>query len=99
MSDSKYIVCPECDGEGYHSRLGAFTGSDVDEWYGDDVHAREDFVKDYMTRGGVYDEKCECCNAERVATQQQIDAYRKRLEDEYDPEGAAEAAHFGSLGY
>lgn len=32
---NKYEVCPECDGEGYTSRLGDFTANDVDEWFGD----------------------------------------------------------------
>lgn len=65
---AKYIVCPECEGEGFVSAIGAFTSSDMDEWYGDDISARDEFISAYSMRGGAYDEKCPCCKGERVIT-------------------------------
>lgn len=86
--ESKFVVCPACDGEGFQSRLGAFTSSDMDEWYGDDWDAREEFVSEYTTRGGAYDEPCPTCKGQRVITRDQA---REMFEmAEYEAEAAAE---------
>jgi hypothetical protein len=61
----KYAVCPTCNGEGYTSKLGAFTGDDMDEWFGDSPE-RDEFIDEYTTRGGIYDERCRQCDTRRV---------------------------------
>ena len=78
ITRAKYVVCPACAGEGYVSNLGVFTGADVDEWYGDDWDAREDFVREVRTRGGAYDRPCDCCNGARVATPEQVETWDER---------------------
>lgn len=64
---AEFVVCPDCQGEGFHSKLGAFTASDLDEWFGDSEE-RAQFMEDYTRRGGPYDERCTFCNGERVVT-------------------------------
>ena len=76
----QYEVCPRCDGEGYVSKLGAFTGADLDEWYGDGEE-RYEFIEEYTRRGGIYDDKCPCCDGNRVATKSQIDDWEERESD------------------
>jgi len=88
MAESKFTVCPACDGEGYVSNIGAFTGSDMDEWYGGDSEARDEFVGEYLTRGGVYDKACDACKGERVLTAAQLAELAERAE--YEAECAAE---------
>lgn len=57
---TKWVICTECKGEGHHSKdFGAFTSSDLDEWYGDSSE-RDEFVSDYMS--GRYDHTCTDCN-------------------------------------
>lgn len=77
-----WIVCPECDGDGYVSRLGDFTAADVDDWYGDDYDARDEFARDYMRRGGPYDQHCPLCKGERVVSQDQVESWRYEQEAE-----------------
>ena len=73
MSDiSKFVVCPECEGEGYRSKLGAFGALDMDEWFGDDFDERDDFVAEYTRRGGAYDEPCPLCKGQRVTTPREV---------------------------
>ena len=85
---AKFVVCPDCQGEGFQSRLGAFSASDMDEWYGDDWDARDEFVSEYTTRGGAYDEPCSLCKGQRVVTPQQLREAEERAE--YEAEAAAE---------
>lgn len=82
MPRSKFVVCPDCQGYGYESAIGAFSPADIDEWYGDDATAREDFVAEYTTRGGAYDKPCGTCEGNRVATREQIKAAQERYEEE-----------------
>lgn len=86
---SKYAVCPRCKGEGYVSKLGAFTGADLDEWYGDSDE-RYEFIEEYRKPGGMYDERCGFCEGQRVV---EAAGLRERLEDE------AERAYELSMGY
>ena len=79
----KFVVCPRCDGEGYVSKLGAFTSSDLDEWYGQDADERSGFVAEYTTRGGAYDEQCPVCRGQRVVTKAEVEAMHAQAEDEY----------------
>jgi hypothetical protein len=62
---TEWSVCPDCDGRGtdYASEL-EFTGSDMDDWYGDDWDAREDFVRSYLN--GAYSTPCQTCGGKRV---------------------------------
>lgn len=66
QNESKWAICPRCDGEGFVSKLGAFTASDVDDWFGDDWYERDSFASEYTKRGGAYDEACPVCKGERV---------------------------------
>lgn len=90
-ADGKYQVCPNCDGEGFTSTLGAFTGADVAEWFGDDPEEREDFRAEYTRRGGVYDETCRCCKGQRVVTTERLHEWRD--EQRLDAEQRAESYH------
>ena len=76
----KFIVCVVCDGEGYQSNLGEFNSSDMDEWFSDDWDARDSFVKEYTTRGGIYDKPCELCKGQRVITPEQETEWESELE-------------------
>lgn len=60
---SKFVVCPSCEGEGTLDNLGAFTSSDLDEWYGDSSE-RDEFIADY--RAGFYRVPCDWCDGNRV---------------------------------
>jgi hypothetical protein len=88
----KFIVCVVCNGEGFQSKLGAFTSSDLDEWYGDSSE-RDEFISEYTTRGGIYDEPCELCKGQRVITPEM----EKEWDDlsEYRAECAAEQRMMG----
>jgi len=92
----RFTVCPACEGEGGHDKLGGFTGADMDEWYGDDWGARDEFVSDY--RSGVYDEACGTCKGQRVVATADLAEIEQRLADEAElaAEYAAEARYFGS---
>lgn len=72
---AKYVVCPVCAGEGFTSKLGAFTAADLDEWFEGDVDDREDFRAEYSRRGGAYDERCQACKGQRVMTPDEVAAY------------------------
>jgi hypothetical protein len=56
---NKYVVCPECQGEGTHLIEG-LRGADVT----DDIREDPDFAEDYM--GGKYDTVCTKCKGQRV---------------------------------
>ena len=89
MTEPKYTVCPECRGEGSTSNF-TFTASDMDEWYGDDQAAREDFVRDY--RAHLYDQPCPCCRGQRVVTQDDLARW------EYQQEVEAERRMYARAG-
>lgn len=76
----KFVVCPECEGEGYVGTLGAMTWQEMTEWY--------DEPEDYSAAHEASKEHCRCCNAQRVVTAEQIEEWNERLE--YEAERAAE---------
>lgn len=84
----KYKVCTRCEGSGFVSKLGAFSREWVDENYGPDA---EEFMAEYMKRGGIYDEHCPECKGERVVApltpEQQAEA---EADAEYEAERQAE---------
>jgi RecJ-like exonuclease len=55
---AKWEICQTCHGEGHRDNLGAFTSSDMDEWYGDSDE-RYEFIENY--KAGMYDVSCEEC--------------------------------------
>lgn len=58
---TKWAICQECNGEGSVSSIpGSFTGTDLDEWFGNSDE-REEFLGEYMKRGGMYDKPCPDC--------------------------------------
>jgi len=77
---SKYEVCPDCEGEGFRSVLGAFTASDVDEWFAGDWDERDQFARDMQA--GSYDEPCPLCKGQRVVTAEQVRAAEELWEAE-----------------
>lgn len=87
----EYVVCPDCQGRGYHSKLGAFGSDDLDEWFGNAV--REEFLVDYMREGGPYDEPCTLCNARRVITAEEGQEWIDNADYR------AEIAHEMKMGY
>lgn len=101
MTEPKYVVCPTCDGEGFFSKIGAFTSADMDDWYGDDSYEREEFVREYTTRGGAYDERCDTCKGDRVVLTADLPEIEQRLRDEAEiaAEYAAESRYFGGGGW
>lgn len=60
-----YAVCPTCKGRGYTSKLGAFTGDELDEEFGNGDE-RAEFIEEYTREGGVYDDRCKQCDTRRV---------------------------------
>lgn len=77
---AKYLVCPECEGEGYLGTLGAFTPYELAEYYDD--------ADDYMRAHEMSKEACSFCKGERVVTEAQNAEYDDYLE--YEAERAAE---------
>ena len=59
--NNKFVVCPACEGEGtdFDSAI-EFTSADLDEQYGDDLYARDQFRDDYMD--GAYSTPCKFCH-------------------------------------
>lgn len=82
---AKFEVCPRCNGEGFVSKLGDFTAEWVDENYGPDA---EEFMAEYLKRGGAYDEFCPFCKGERVVTAERL--AEAEAEAEYEAERQAE---------
>lgn len=81
--DTKYIVCPYCDGEGSYVNPGiehdggGFTAS---EWQ-EACYEDPDFADDYF--GGVYNIPCEKCHGKRVVLDVDEDAIDPELLDKY----------------
>lgn len=58
---SKFLVCPECEGEGYVGTLGAFTSDEFDHEF--------DGAWDYYTAlHEMSKEACAFCKGQRVVT-------------------------------
>ena len=73
-SEGKYMVCPDCGGEGKHVLHGmAFTSSDIEEAGGDE------FVEDMLS--GMYDTVCETCGGQRVILKSERQDYYDRLQE------------------
>ena len=70
----KWMVCPDCDGEGKHVLHGmAFTQSDIEEAGGDE------FVEDMLR--GVYDTVCETCKGRTTIRESQLEEYRFAMQE------------------
>lgn len=82
----KFKICPVCFGEGSVCRIKeAFTREEAEEWYGPEV---DEFLEEYLTRGGAYDEVCPACKGHRVLSAQQFTDWED--EREYQAERNAE---------
>lgn len=80
MPAPKFVVCPECEGEGYVGTLGAFTRDELDESF-------EDF-QDYVDTHERTKAACPCCKAQRVVTPERLAKREEELE--YEAEVRAE---------
>jgi hypothetical protein len=94
---SKFVVCPACEGSGDVDNFGAFTSSDLDEWYGDS-YERDEFIADYRA-GRIGRARCEWCKGQRVVPS--VDEFGDsaeqawRSECDYRAEIAAEQRYMG----
>lgn len=96
---AKFVVCPECDGEGTLGPGFVYTQADREEQFdGPDEFA--DHIEDI--RNGVYDSPCGTCKGQRVVVDiEEFDgetttaAQRWQMEREYRAEVAAEQRYFG----
>jgi hypothetical protein len=82
---AKYVVCPECEGEGYIGTLGSFTASELSEWY--------DETDDYLSAHEASKTACAFCEGNRVVTDVRDKEYAEYLE--YQAERAAESRYCG----
>ena len=73
-------LCPTCKGDGYVSKLGAFTSEDLDREYGQGME-RDEFIQEYTRRGGIYDKVCPTCKGEKVLTDEQLEEWHEGEED------------------
>ena len=76
----KFVVCPECEGEGYVGSLGAYTSDEFHE-------AFEDF-EEYSALHEASKVACDCCKGQRVVTQERLE--ERQEEREYEAEVRAE---------
>ena len=81
----KFVVCPECEGEGYLGTLGAFTGEELSQWYDD--------PSDYMYAHEMSKVACSFCEGQRVVTADRNAEYEDYLE--YQAERNAEMRYCG----
>jgi hypothetical protein len=98
MMEPKYTVCPSCDGEGWKSKLGAFTGDQMDEWYGENSVEREEFIEEYTKPGGIYDEPCSTCKGQRVVLTAELADLMEYLREQAE-EAAVYRAESGDWGW
>lgn len=72
---AKYIVCPQCEGEGsmVNRAVSVWTESDRDE----DPEGFEAMLE------GRYDVACDMCGGKRVVTQSEEDDFRERRQDHF----------------
>jgi hypothetical protein len=75
----KYVVCPECEGEGYIGGLGAFTPAEFTEWYGS--------ADEYMEAHEASKQACDFCKGMRVVSESMMEGYEEYLE--YEAEKSA----------
>lgn len=62
--NAKFVVCPACEGEGQIGPGLVFTASDMDEQWGANFDARDDFMR--RLREGYGAEKCDWCKGRAV---------------------------------
>ena len=77
---AKFLVCPECEGEGYVGTLGAFTPGEFWEQFDD--------AQEYLEMHEASKQACAFCNGQRVVTSEKNDEYQDYLE--YEAERNAE---------
>lgn len=83
----KFVVCPECDGEGKFGPGFVWTQDDIDV----DPEGFEDTQR--LLREGYFDTACEFCKGNRVVTPERADEHADFAA--YQAEVAAEARYFG----
>lgn len=92
---TKWEICGECRGEGSVSSIpGAFTSSDLDEWFGNSDE-REEFLGEYTKRGGMYDKPCPDCKGRgsvQVVDEDRLDAMVLKVYHETQAEAWADWA-------
>ncbi len=77
---SNYVVCPECEGEGWFGTLGSYSPDEFEDSF--------ESVEEYDRMHEISKEACSFCNADRVVTAErnaEWDDYR-----EYQAERAME---------
>lgn len=97
MGNSKYVVCPECKGEGKVGPGFVWTQEDMAQ------EDPEEFAETQrMLREGHFDVACEFCKGQRVVEDvEEFEGVRTTAEErwrdfrEYRAEVAAEQRHFG----
>lgn len=84
---SPWIICPECNGDGKHSRhLGSFSREDIErDW-------DPDSWQDYLD--GAYDQQCDVCRGTGKVRQQTYDTL-----SEARAEYRSESHHHFDRGY
>lgn len=79
----RFVVCPECEGEGSHGPGFVWTQDEVEQ------EDPEEFAEmQAALRRGQFDVPCEFCHGQRVVTQDQLDEHRDWLD--YQAEVEAE---------
>ena len=74
---SKYVVCPDCEGEGSHGPGFVWTQDEIDEQFRD----LEDFANmQARLRAGEFNTPCEFCEGKRVVTREQAEGWQEELE-------------------
>lgn len=68
----KYIVCPECEGEGYVGTLGSYTADEFRETFED--------VCEYRALHEASKEWCPCCRSQRVVTAERLAEWDEEAE-------------------
>jgi hypothetical protein len=85
---SKFVVCPDCEGEGTHGPGFVWTQDQIAEDYDGFVETQE------MLRAGMFDEPCSWCKGQRVVPAVDEDGYTAdeayQAEIDYRAEVAAE---------
>jgi hypothetical protein len=82
---AKYVVCPECEGEGYVGTLGDYTPDEFNEAFADESDGPWDY---YSRLHEASKQACDFCKGNRVVTQAELAEYQDYLE--YEAERNAE---------
>jgi uncharacterized protein YbaR (Trm112 family) len=81
----KFVVCPECEGEGYVGTLGAYTSDEFEQAF--------DSYESYSELHEVSKVACPCCKARRVVTSEEL--AKREEEMAYEAEVRAEQRMMG----